>query len=355
MPLCFYFEISLCSEIYHLRCALVRIWPICNCHVKVRREQEWILKLAHSQSGTPCALGGCWSYRQIEELNRLLLWRLTLPAIIPAFKSCSHRWCQILSKHSSVFRSQVESAIPWVEEKSSSFLPLKNLSSSAGKVSRINLQLCRVLWVIVESWVLCSAFSRLAVRVAAQLIKDIVSRRAIYVIPGRIILWQKERLLSPPRGHISFWYWAIIPWFSWKNTSIHHKDRHEHRLQTWLQWQLWFLRHRERHQGDTCKYARGLMVVIFLPSLSTPYKLGFSSLSLREKTFALVFCIPVTKSDVRVVPLPFPHFLKPLSWSSVIILFISRSSPYSLIFLLFAFFLYSLSWLLLVIVPGGDY
>lgn len=133
---------------------------------------------------------------------------------IPTFKSCcSHRWCQNWNTHGSVFRSQVKFAVPWIGRRKFSLLPLKNLRSSARKVSRINLQLCYVLWVIVESWVLCEAFSRLAVSVVALLIKYIISLRAIYVIPERIIQWQKEHLFSPPKGQILFLYWSITPWF----------------------------------------------------------------------------------------------------------------------------------------------
>lgn len=122
---------------------------------------------------------------------------------------------------------------PGLEGKSASFLPLKNLSGSAGKVCRINLQPCHVLRVIVESLSALFGIQQIGCQNCSSAYQRQVSRRAIYVIPQRIILWQKEPFSF--QGSDLLLIPGNYPLIFLKNTAIYHKDWHQHRLQTWLQ------------------------------------------------------------------------------------------------------------------------
>ena len=74
ISLCFYFEVSLCSETCCLRLCFGKNLDYLqlSCESTERMRMNFV-KLAHSQSGTPCALCGCRFCWQIEELNQLLL------------------------------------------------------------------------------------------------------------------------------------------------------------------------------------------------------------------------------------------------------------------------------------------
>lgn len=232
VPLCFYLEVSLCTEIHHLRLCFGKnldyLQLPCERTKRMRKNFEinpfpvWHTRLR---------LLILPADRGAEPTSAL---KTSIAALIPAFKSpCSHWWCQILSKHSSVFRSQVEFAIPWVEGKSSSFLPLKNLGNSAGKVSRINLQPCRVLWVIVESWV-----SR---QIGCQSCSSPYQRHSL--LKSHLCYSRENHPVAkgtPPfssQGSDLLLILGNYPLIFLKNASIYHKDWHQHRLQTWLQWQ----------------------------------------------------------------------------------------------------------------------
>ena len=92
-------------------------------------------------------------------------------------------------------------------------------------------------------------------------------------------------------------------------------------------------------------------MVIFLLNISAPYELGFSFSEGDNICFSVLHTSHY-KNAARVVFLSFPQ-VSFLVFSYCPLQFEIKS--YSLIFLLFAFLLYCLSWLLLAIVPGGDY
>lgn len=56
----------------------------------------------------------------------------------------------------------------------------------------------------------------------------------------------------------------------------------------------WFLSHREQYQGDTHKYASGLMMVVFLLRISISLISLLASFFSEGNKFVLVVCTPVT-------------------------------------------------------------
>lgn len=132
-----------------------------------------------------------------------------------------------------------------------------------------------------------------------------------------------------PRVRSSFYTGQLPLDFSWKIPQATIKIGTSTGCRLSYSDELWFLSHRERHQGDTHKYARGLMVVVFLLSISVLCISLASLLSLREITFALVFCTPVTMK-----------VLQELSFSSLFLVFSYcplqfEIKPYSLNFFMF--------------------
>lgn len=99
-----------------------------------------------------------------------------------------------------------------------------------------------------------SAFSRLTVRIAALLMKDVMSWRVIYTVLEKNRTMAKRNCSLSSQGP-DLLILSNYPLIFLKNSSICHRDWHQHITMT-----SWFLSHMERQQDDT----RGLMVVIFL-------------------------------------------------------------------------------------------